>query len=257
MEVLRKIKLFILTWEQQMEKRKKDKQFHFKQFSVRHDRSGMKVGTDGVLLGAWVHVQNAKSILDIGTGTGVIALMLAQRTEPNITIDAIEIDGDAIEDASENFSSSPWKNRLTLHHKRIQEFNTSEKFDLIVSNPPYFIDSFKPPDDQRVIARHTESLSFPELLKVTEKLLSDKGKLNVVLPYTEGLQFIDMVEKNGFYCSRKWSFRTRKEKAIERFLLEFSRIKTDLDENEILLYNSNENWSEKYQKLTRDFYLKF
>jgi tRNA1Val (adenine37-N6)-methyltransferase len=245
-----------LKRELQMDKRKKDKQFHFKQFSVRHDRSGMKVGTDGVLLGAWVHVQKAKRILDIGTGTGVIALMLAQRTKPTVTIDAIEIDSNAIDDASENFSSSPWKERLTLHHERVQEFNTLEKFDLIISNPPYFIDSFKPPNDQRVIARHSESLSFSDLLRVTEKLLSDKGKLNVVLPYTEGLQFIDLAEKSGFYCSRKWSFRTRKEKAIERFLLEFSRIKTDLDESEILLYSSDENWSENYQELTRDFYLK-
>jgi tRNA1Val (adenine37-N6)-methyltransferase len=256
LEVLRKIKLFILKREQQMEKRKKDKQFHFKQFSVRHDRSGMKVGTDGVLLGAWVDVQNIKRILDIGTGTGLIALILAQRTESNVTIDAIEIDDDAIEDASENFAASPWNDRLTLHHQCVQEFNSSEKFDLIVSNPPYFIDSFKPPNDQRIIARHAESLSFPDLLSVSEKLLSDKGRLNVVLPYTEGLQFIDMAEKNGFYCSRKWSFRTRKEKAIERFLLEFSSVKTDLAEGEIQLYSSGEIWSEGYLDLTRNFYLK-
>src|SRR5688572_22601587 len=169
-----------------MDKRKKDKQFHFKQFSVRHDRSGMKVGTDGVLLGAWVEVKNAKRLLDIGTGTGVIALMLAQRTQPNVTIDAIEIDRDAIEDASENFSSSPWSNRFTLHRGRVQEFSTSKKFDIIVSNPPYFIDSYKPPNDQRIIARHAESLSFEDLLRVSEKLLEENGTLNVVLPYTEG-----------------------------------------------------------------------
>ena len=239
-----------------MGKREKDKQFHFKQFSVRHDRSGMKVGTDGVLLGAWVEVKNAKRILDIGTGTGIIALMFAQRTPPDVTIDAIEIDSDAFEDASENFAASPWNNRLKLQLGRVQEFNTSEKFDLIVSNPPYFIDSYKPPTDQRVIARHTESLSFPDLLSVSKKLLSENGTLNVVLPYTEGLQFIDLAEKSGFYCSRKVSFRTRKEKAIERFLLEFSRIKTHLVENEILLYSSGENWSEGYQELTRNFYLK-
>src|SRR5688572_28245976 len=195
-----------------MDKRKKDKQFHFKQFSVRHDRSGMKVGTDGVLLGAWVEVKNAKRLLDIGTGTGVIALMLAQRTQPDVTIDAIEIDPDAIEDASENFSSSPWSNRFTLHRGRVQEFS-SKKFDILVSNPPYFIDSYKPPNDQRIIARHSESLSFEDLLRVSEKLLTENGTLNVILPYTEGLQFIDLAEKSGYYCSRKWSFRTREEKA--------------------------------------------
>ena len=237
-------------------RRKKGKQFHFKQFSVRHDRSGMKVGTDGVLLGAWVDVKSAKRILDIGTGTGIVALMLAQRTQPDVTIDAVEIDSNAIEDAAENFSSSPWSNRLTLHRGRVQEFSTSEKFDLVVSNPPYFIDSYKPPTDQRIIARHAESLSFSDLLRISGTLLSENGTLNVILPNTEGLQFIDLAEKSGFYCSRKWLFRTRKEKSIERFLLEFSRIKTDLDEGEILLYSSGENWSNAYQELTREFYLK-
>lgn len=235
---------------------KKDKQFHFKQFSVRHDRSGMKVGTDGVLLGAWVDATQARHILDIGTGTGVIALMLAQRTAPETKIQAIEIDDHAFEDASENFSASPWKERLTLHHGSVQSFTSPKQFDLIVSNPPYFIDSFKPVGTQRVTARHTESLSFHDVLQATQKLLSEHGKLNVVLPFTEGLHFIDLAEKAGFCCSREWIFRTRKEKAIERFLLEFSRIKSNLDEGEILLYSEGEEWSPGYQELTRDFYLK-
>ncbi len=235
--------------------RKRDKLFHFKKFSVRHDRSGMKVGTDGVLLGAWVDVAHATHVLDIGTGTGVIALMLAQRTEYPVKIEAIEIDELAVEDASENFTCSPWHDRLTIHHGAIQNFMASSQFDLIVSNPPFFQSSFKPPNAQRVVARHTESLSFLELLTTVKKLLSEKGKLNVVLPNTEGLQFIGLAKENDFYCSRKWSFRTRKEKPVERWLLEFSRIKTNPEENEILLYSSSERWLEEYQKLTQDFYL--
>lgn len=236
--------------------RKKNNLFHFKKFSVRHDRSGMKVGTDGVLLGAWADVNQATHILDIGTGTGVIALMLAQRTASDVKIEAIEIDLSAFEDAAENFNSSPWKDCLSLHHGSVQNFIASKQFDLIISNPPFFQSSFKPPNAQRVAARHTENLSFQEILNTVEKLLSEKGKLNVVLPYTEGLQFIALAEENNLHCSRKWSFRTREEKPIERWLLEFSRIKINPEENEILLYRSGEEWSIAYQNLTRDFYLK-
>lgn len=236
--------------------RKKDKQFHFKQFSVRHDRSSMKVGTDGVLLGAWADVKGANHILDIGTGTGVIALMLAQRSEDSATIEAVEIDQSAFEDAAENFNASPWKKKLTLHHQSVQDFTSAKKFDLIISNPPYFQDSFKPPNTQRIVARHTENLNFRELLDAATKLLSKNGKLNVILPYTEGLQFIALAEENNLHCSRKWSFRTRKEKPIERWLLEFSKTKTETEEGEILLYSFGDEWSLAYKKLTRDFYLK-
>ena len=242
--------------EQQMDKRKKDKQFHFKQFSVRHDRSGMKVGTDGTLLGAWIDVTNASRILDIGTGTGLIALMLAQRTNPNIKIEAIEIDAYACEDAMENFTTSPWSDRLTLLHQPVQEFNSTEKFDLIVSNPPFFQNSYKPPTEKRVTARHTESLNSQELLDAGTNFLTEKGKLNVILPHTEALQFIELAEKRRLYCTRKWIFRTRPDKPIERLLLEFSKIETKPEEGEILLYNSGEEWSDGYKGLTREFYLK-
>lgn len=236
-------------------RRKKDKQFHFKQFSVRHDRSGMKVGTDGTLLGAWADMINAHRILDIGTGTGLIALMLAQRSA-KAKIDAIEIDSAAIEDAKENFDNSSWKDRLTLHHIRMQDFTATEKFDLIVSNPPYFINSYKPHNGQRIAARHTESLTFQELINFSKNLLTKEGKLCIVLPYTEGLQFIHSAEGENLYCSRKWTFRTRSEKPVERLLLEFARKKTMCEEGEILLYSSGEEWSDAYKTLTREFYLK-
>jgi tRNA1Val (adenine37-N6)-methyltransferase len=235
--------------------RKKDHQFHFKQFSVRHDRSGMKVGTDGTLLGAWTDVVSAKHILDIGTGTGLIALMLAQRSADS-KIEGVEIDAAAIEDAQENFTKSPWAKRLTLHNVPIQGFKTSAKFDLIVSNPPYFIGSYKPPNEQRITARHTESLTFQELIDVSKNLLTADGRLSVVLPVTEGLQFIVLSEANGLYCSRKWTFRTRPDKPVERLLLEFARKQQAREEGEILLYQSGETWSDNYQTLTQEFYLK-
>ena len=230
--------------------------FHFKKFSVRHDRSGMKVGTDGVLLGAWTDVKRATQILDIGTGTGVIALMLAQRASEAVTIDAVEIDDQAYADAQENIAASPWHDRIHIHHTAIQNFVTSTQFDLIVSNPPYFQKSYKPPAAQRETARHTGQLTFENILFVTEKLLTPTGKLNVIFPYTEGLQFIDMAQHKGLHCSRKCIFRTRANKPVERLLLEFSWQKTTPEEGDILLYNEGENWSVGYKTLTRDFYLK-
>lgn len=230
--------------------------FHFKKFSVRHDRSGMKVGTDGVLLGAWADVRRATHILDIGTGTGVIALMLAQRATDSVTIDAVEIDAQAYADARENIGASPWHDRIHVHHTAIQQFNTSTRFDLIVSNPPYFQKSYKPPIAQRETARHTEQLAFGDILTAAEKLLTATGRLNVILPYTEGLQFTDLAEHKGLRCSRKWVFRTRSNKPVERLLLEFTWKKTTSEEGEILLYAEGEHWSDSYKALTRDFYLK-
>lgn len=230
--------------------------FHFKKFSVRHDRSGMKVGTDGALLGAWTDVRQATQILDIGTGTGVIALMLAQRASESVTIDAVEIDDQAYADAQENIAASPWHDRIHLHHSSIQNFNTTTKFDLIVTNPPYFQKSYKPPTAQRETARHTEQLTFDEILDIAEKLLTTNGRLNLILPYTEGVQFLDLANHKGLHCTRKWIFRTRANKPVERFLLEFRWDKKDLDEGEVLLYSTGEEWSENYKELLKDFYLK-
>jgi tRNA1Val (adenine37-N6)-methyltransferase len=247
-----------LSREGSLKRKQKDKQFHFKKFSVRHDRSGMKVGTDGVLLGAWADVSQATHILDIGTGTGVIALMLAQRTQPFVKIEAIEIDKHAFEDVKENFISSPWSDRLMLHHGSVQDFTPTKQFDLIVSNPPYFQSSFKPANAKRVVARHTENLSFLDLLQASKRHLSEKGALNVVLPYTEGLQFISLASQNGFHCSRKWSFKSREDKPVERLLLEFLKNPTATKIGQLVLYNASkdEEWSEEYCKLTKEFYLK-
>lgn len=217
----------------------------------------MKVGTDGVLLGAWADVTNANTILDIGTGSGVIALMLAQRTPHQTHIDAIEIEDNAFEQADENIKNAPWHDRVVAHHVALQQFESAHQYDLIVSNPPYFQNSQKPPDKKRVQARHTTSLSYPELLSFSAALLTPAGKLSLVLPFTEGLQFIALARQHNFYCSRQWSFRTRHEKPIERWLLEFSfRQQQTPESGEILLYQQGEDWSDRYKELTKEFYLK-
>lgn len=217
----------------------------------------MKVGTDGVLLGAWTDVTSVNTILDIGTGSGVIALMLAQRTTRQTNIDAIEIEHGAFEQAYENITHAAWRDRVMAHHVALQQFESARRYDLIVSNPPYFQNSQKPPDEKRVQARHTTSLSYPELLSSSETLLTKTGRLSVILPFTEGLQFITLAKQYNLYCTRQWSFRTRQEKPIERWLLEFSFIPQQTPEHgEILLYSHGEEWSEAYKMLTKDFYLK-
>jgi tRNA1Val (adenine37-N6)-methyltransferase len=229
--------------------------FKFKKFTVTHAGSTMKVGTDAVLLGAWVTVDQAHTILDIGTGNGTIALMLAQRSLEVATISAVEIEATDVMQTRENFKSSPWYDKIQLHHTAIQNFFPEEKYDLIVSNPPYFINSQRSPDARRHQARHTVKLSYQELLDAALRLLKNSGRFNVILPFTEGLQFIELARSHGLFCTRQDSFRTRSEKPIERWLLEFSKQQTDKETGEILLYDEGEKWSEGYKKLTAEFYL--
>jgi tRNA1Val (adenine37-N6)-methyltransferase len=229
--------------------------FRFKQFTIDHDRTSMKVGTDGVLLGAWADISGASTILDIGTGTGVIAIMLAQRSQSNVMVDAVELDEFAFEQAMQNVKRSPWPEKVKVYHTAIQNFHSNKKYDLIISNPPYFQNSQKPPDPKRSITRHTDTLSFLELITAATRLLSTQGKFNVILPFQEGLRFIDVASKHNLYCTRQWSFRSRKEKPIERWLLEFCDTFQQKNENEIVLYEKGEDWSDEYRRLTGDFYL--
>ena len=216
----------------------------------------MKVGTDGVLLGAWADVTGTKNILDIGTGSGVIAIMLAQRSEGSVRIDGIEVEAEDAQQAKENAATSPWPEKIHIHHTSLQQFNSDARYDLIVSNPPFFINSHKPPGERRTQTRHTTSLDYETLLQRAGGLLTLKGRLNVILPYTEGLHFIELAQRMALHCTRKYSFRTREEKPIERWMLEFSREKKEIDEGEILLYSKELNWSDSYRNLTREFYLK-
>jgi tRNA1Val (adenine37-N6)-methyltransferase len=233
--------------------------FLFKQFQVQHDRCTMKVGTDAVLLGTWARIPpDAKNILDIGSGSGVISLILAQRTSnTTTTIDAVEIAEEDAQQASENIANSPWPTKIQVHNKAIQAFEIGTRYDMIISNPPYFINSQPPPDSKRLQTRHTTTLNFDALLDAVVRLLKPTGTFHVVLPHTEGLQFIDLARTYKLYLVRRWTFRARKEKLVERLLLEFSKVDVStVEEDEIILYEQGEEWSKKYRVLTHDFYLK-
>ena len=192
----------------------------------------MKVGTDAVLLGSWANVDEAQRILDIGTGSGVIALMAAQRTRATM-IDAVEIEKHDAEQAKENVLNSPWPARVFVHSMSIQEFSTPDLYDVIISNPPYFNNSQLPPDQRRHQTRHTVSLNYNTLIVTVCRLLKPDGRFNVILPFAEGLQFIDLAARSQLFCSRKYSFRTRLAKPIERWLLEFSYHKLKCEEGEV------------------------
>lgn len=231
--------------------------FHFKQFSIAHDRCSHKIGTDGVLLGAWVDTKGSKSILDIGTGSGVIALMLAQRTDDQTQIDAIDIEKEDTEQAVENVLQSPWPNKISVHHISVQKFSMIDnKYDLIVSNPPYFINSWQPPEHKRSQARHTQQLPFDELLRSSTRMLKEDGRLGVILPHQEALHFIELAQGNGLYAIRKLEFRSRPHKPVERLLIEFSFRKHQLISETLILHPATSNdWSADYINLTREFYL--
>ena len=233
------------------------KPFQFKHFSIVQDRCAHKVGTDGVLLGAWVKVTESDlHILDIGAGSGLIALMLAQRSTAKTIIDAVEIGPDDIQQARENVSRSPWPGKIKLHHTAVQNFFPVNHYDLIVSNPPYFEKSLLPPDKHRTLARHTHTLPFRDLLSNASRLLTEKGRLAVILPFTEGLKVIELARKEQLNILRKTGFRSRAEKPVERLLLEFSRETCVAQESELTVFDKENTWSEEYKRITRDFYLR-
>ncbi len=234
---------------------KRKSHFHFKHFSLNDDRCSMKVGTDAVLLGAWFDITNARRILDIGAGSGLIALMAGQRTNSNITIDAVEIEVQDAGQASENVANSPWAAKIVVHQGDIRQFKTTEGYDIIVSNPPFFINSLPPPDRRRQVARHTTSLDYDTLISNAKRLLKQDGKFNVILPSTEGLLFLQDARRHGMHCSRQYGFRTRTDKPVERWLLEVGQAESKVDTGDIVLYENGQRWSDHYRQLTSEFYL--
>lgn len=232
--------------------------FHFKHFSIAQEGSAHKVGTDGVLLGAWVNVTITDTrMLDIGTGTGLIALMLAQRSTAQAQIDALDIGEKEVKEARQNITRSPWPQKITVYEGAVQNFNPGHLYDLVVSNPPYYVNSLVPPHQGRSVSRHTHQLPFGALLARAGQLLSPKGRFATILPYATGLHFLKMSSAQGLYAVRKTTFRARTHKPPERLLMELSRSPGPIaEENEIILYSAGNDWSEEYRHLTRDFYLK-
>jgi tRNA1Val (adenine37-N6)-methyltransferase len=220
----------------------------------------MKVGTDGVLLGAWTNTDNANSILDIGTGTGLIALMLAQRSNANIT--ALDAEANAYQQAKINFDASPWTNRLQLVHSKIQDFHSDQLFDLIVSNPPYFSGYYSSENLSRDIARSADVLlSYEELISSAKKLLIANGRLTLILPADQQEKIITIANQNELALSRLTFVKTKNTKEAKRILLEFvnasSEVKEIVDELTIQSDDNGRVYTQEYIKLTKDFYLAF
>ena len=216
----------------------------------------MKVGTDAVLLGSWVNTSHINSILDIGTGTGIIALMLAQKS--TAMIDAIDIDQNAYEQASENVAASKWNHRIKVYHTPLQQFANEHKYDLIVSNPPYFVDSSKALEASRTFARHTDQLAYDDLLAGVLRLLDPKGKFYVILPAKESELFRDLAEENKLFLTHLTRVVTRADKPEKRWLMKFEFIRKSFSEDSIVIEeDERHSYTEQYKELTKDYYLAF
>ena len=229
--------------------------FTFKQFTVNHDKCAMKVGTDGVLLGAWAPVANANHILDVGTGTGLIALQVAQRN-PHATITAIEIDPSAASQAKENVQCSPWADRIDVICSDFRNFQSKVKFDLIISNPPYFIDALKCPDKQRNMARHTGDLNYELLFHQAAHLLEEKGCISIIIPVEAEREVIDAAWDNKLFPSNCLRIITKPGKPCRRVLFTFRFQYREYIEESLCIEVERNNYTPEYIALTKDFYLK-
>lgn len=231
------------------------KPFRFKQFEISQDKTAMKVGTDGVLLGAWANLYNGNTILDVGTGTGLISLMLAQRF-PNSKIDAIEIDHEAYLQAKSNFENSSFNTQLSIHESSFQDYLSNEKYDLIVSNPPFFTVNNLVDFDQRKQARQQETLNFDELINKTSLLLNDNGSACFIIPYDQSDFFIEIAAKNKLKLAKILYVKGNNLSPIKRVLLEFSFQEKKLLEENLIIEEERHQYTNNYIELTRDFYLK-
>ncbi len=232
--------------------------FRFKQFTIHQEKTAMKVGTDGVLLGAWADINRAARILDVGTGTGLIAIMMAQRS--GAEIHAIESEKKAYQQARENINNCPWADRIYLKHISFQEYVSQFNcyFDLVVSNPPYFINSSSTPKEDRNQARHNKTLPHHDLIRGSLKILKADGRLSVIMPYSEGHSFIKLAGESGLYCTKKTYVKPTPGKRPKRLLLEFGRYQRDLIENQLTIEKGGRhNFTEEYKALTTAFYLYF
>lgn len=230
--------------------------FSFKQFTINQDRAAFKVGTDGVLLGAVADTEGAKRILDIGSGTGLIAIMLAQRCNAEIT--AIEPDYESFIQCLENVNLCKWRDRIRVEHTDLQNYLSEERFDLVVINPPYFSESLRNPDPRKSVSRHNDTLTNEDLLKNVSKLLADTGRLQLIMPYTEGNILIADAAGYGFFCNSILKIKPLPASEIRRMILTFSRQRLSVTEKFLTIeHGKRHEFTEEYINLTKDFYLKF
>ena len=236
-----------------------NKYFQFKQFRIVQEQSAMKVGVDGVLLGAWADVQGAKRILDIGSGTGMIALMMAQRN-PTAIIDAVEIELEAFHESLFNVQQSPWSERINIECCSFQELakGSSLKYDLIVSNPPYFDNGVKSPLESRAQARHSDGLPLSELILGVACLLKINGKAALVLAAESLKELQQLVELNGLYISHICNVKPNPQKPVFRILVEISNSECVVQQEELMIeFENHFDYTPEYRELTKEFYLKF
>ncbi len=233
--------------------------FQFKQFTIAQDRCAMKVGTDGVLLGAWTPLDHHPySILDIGAGTGLIALMLAQRSTAE-QVDALEIDEEAYEQAVENFENSPWNDRLFCYHAALDEFaeEIEDEYDLIVSNPPFYTDTYYSQNEQRDLARFEDAMPFEDLVEAASVLLSDNGVFTVIIPFKEEERFIGLAQECELFPFKITRVKGTPATEIKRSLIAFSRNPENQPEtDELIIEIARHQYTPEYTALTKDFYLK-
>lgn len=232
--------------------------FRFKQFSICQDRAAFKVGTDGVLLGAWAEVAQAQRVLDIGTGSGLIALMLAQRSRSSAAITAIEPHRPSFEQACENVAASCWSGQIELYNCPLQEFFTADSgcFDLIVSNPPYFVNSLKNPDSQKAATRHTDSLSFAELIDGVVRLMLPEGSFQLILPTFEAELLLQEAKRRGLFCNRVLEVLPKIGARCSRMLMSLSFSDSPCQVEQLTIETEQRHcYTDEYVALTRDYYL--
>lgn len=227
------------------------KPFKFKQFEVQQSKDVFRVGTDGVILGSLASVENASKVLEIGTGTGLISLMLAQRN-PNAEFLGIDINENAVQLTKSNFENSVFSSRLKNILQDFKILETEERFDLVVSNPPYFEESAS---DKDKIARQTVELNFKQLISKSFNLLSERGILSVIIPVEVGDEFIDLAKENQLFLSRKVNIKGIIHSNTKRLILEFSQFEKQLEESELIIEKSPRQYSDQYLELTKEFHV--
>jgi tRNA1Val (adenine37-N6)-methyltransferase len=235
-----------------------NKPFQFKEFSINQDQCAMKIGTDGVLLGAWSSIEsNPFSILDIGAGTGVLSLMLAQRSDAQV-IEALEIDDKAYEQCVDNFEQSPWNDRLFCYHASLEEFaeEMDDQYELIICNPPFYSEDYKTENARRDLARFQDAMPFEHLLESISTLLSKNGLFSVVIPFSEEEKFITLAKQFNLFTKRILHVRGNPSADIKRSLIEFSFLQSNIEVSELIIETSRHQYTENYIRLTRYFYLK-
>lgn len=239
-----------------MKNKKANPFFKFKQFTIYQDQCAMKVGTDGVLLGAYAHFDNPKNILDIGTGTGLLSLMMAQKF-PNAAITAIEIEEKAFKQAKSNFEIADLGKNILSFHTSFQDFTTNQKFDLIVCNPPFFINALKPENQERLFARHTDFLPILFLMEKVKLLLNENGCFYMIFPAENLIEIEKECEANQLFINEKLLIKPTTEKAEKRIIFQIGLHQKPLFSNTLIIESERHQYSEAYKNLTKDFYLNF